>query len=82
MFLNMSNIPAENQIAIQSPWSFAQWGINIIGTLLIGKDQVQFAVIAVVYFTKWIEAEPLVMITEKKMENFVERNIVSRFGIP
>ena len=34
------------------------------------------------YFTKWTEAEPLATIIEKKMETFVVRNILSRFGIP
>ena len=42
----------------------------------------QFAVMAVDYFTKWVKAESLVVITKMKMENFVEQNIVSRFRIP
>ena len=34
------------------------------------------------YFTKWAEAEPLTIITEQKVRNFVWRSIVCRFGIP
>ena len=34
------------------------------------------------YFTKWAEAELLATITEKKIENFIVKNILSRFGIP
>ena len=48
----------------------------------MAKGQVKFAVIAVDYFTKWVETEPLATITEKKIETFVARNILSRFGIP
>ena len=48
----------------------------------MGRGQVKFAVIAVDYFTKWAEAEPLATIIEKKMEGFVMKNILSRFGIP
>ena len=48
----------------------------------MAKGQVKFAVIAVDYFTKWAEAEPLVTITEKQMENFMVRNIISRFDVP
>ena len=48
----------------------------------MAKGQVKFAVIAVDYFTKWAEVEPLATITEKKMEVFVMKNILSRFGIP
>ena len=79
---SMVNRPAEVQTPILSPWPFAQWGIDIIGPLPMAKGQVKFAVVAVDYFTKWAEVEPLATITEKKMENFVERNILSRFGIP
>ena len=34
------------------------------------------------YFTKWEEAEPLEIITEKKVRNFVWRSIIYRFGVP
>ena len=33
------------------------------------------------YFTKWAEAEPLVIITEQKVHNFVWRSIICRFGV-
>ena len=34
-----------------------------------------------VYFTKWVEAKPLAIITKQKIRNFVWRSIISRFGI-
>ena len=34
------------------------------------------------YFTKWAEVEPLAMITEQKVRNFVWCFIICRFGIP
>ena len=37
---------------------------------------------AVDYFTKGAEAEPLATITEHKVHNFVWRSIICRFGIP
>ena len=39
-------------IVITSPWSFAQWRINIIGPLPHGKKQVKFLLVAIDYFTK------------------------------
>ena len=47
----------------------------------MAKGQVKFVVITVDYFTKCAEAEPLATITEKKMEHFVMKNILNRFGI-
>ena len=48
----------------------------------MGKGQCKFIVVAVDYFTKWAEAEPLATITEQKVRNFVWRAIICRFGIP
>ena len=42
----------------------------------------KFLLIAIDYFTKWVEAEALETITETKVQNFVWKNIVCRFGIP
>jgi hypothetical protein len=36
-----------------------QWGINIIGKLTPAQGNYTFAVVAVEYFTKWIEAKPI-----------------------
>ena len=53
-----------------------------MGPLPIGKSQCKFIIVAVDYFTKWDEAEPLAPITEQKIRNFVWRSIICRFGIP
>ena len=42
----------------------------------------RFLLVAIDYFTKWVEAEALATITEAKVQNFVWKNIVYRFGIP
>ncbi|KAB2608398.1 hypothetical protein D8674_011566 [Pyrus ussuriensis x Pyrus communis] len=53
------------------PWPFAQWGLDLIGPMPAGKGKVRYAIIAVDYFTKWAEVEPLATITEAKIEDFV-----------
>jgi hypothetical protein len=39
-------------------------------------------VVAVEYFSKWIEANPLATITLATVQNFFWQNIVCRFGVP
>ena len=51
-------------------------------SLTQGKRQVKFLLVAIDYFTKWVEAKALAMIMEAKVWNFVWKNIVYRFGIP
>ena len=53
-----------------------------MGPLPLGKKQVKFLVVAIDYFTKWVEIGPLAVITEARIQHFVWRNLVCRFGIP
>ena len=78
----VSHLPSEPLTSVTSPWPFQQWGLDILGPLAIGKSQCKFINVAMDYFTKWAEAEPLATITEQKIRNFVWRSIICRFGIP
>ena len=53
-----------------------------MGPFLLGKKQLGFLIIAIDYFTKWVEAKPVTTITEAKVTNFVWKNIICRFGVP
>ncbi|KAM1379557.1 hypothetical protein ACFX2I_021421 [Malus domestica] len=64
-----------------SLWPFTQWGLDVIGPMPVGKGNVRYAIVAVDNFTKWAEVEPLATIAEAKIENFVWKNILCRFGI-
>nr|GEU82006.1 reverse transcriptase domain-containing protein [Tanacetum cinerariifolium] len=47
-----------------------------------GPGKVKFLIVAMDYFTKWIEAKPVATITGGQVNKFVWGNIVCRFGIP
>ncbi|GKU87084.1 hypothetical protein SLEP1_g1535 [Rubroshorea leprosula] len=47
-----------------------------------GKGGCTFLVVAVDYFTKWIEAKPLSTTTKREIEEFLFNSILCRFGIP
>ena len=81
-FRNVQRLPAERLTTITSPWPFAQWGIDIISPLPQGKGHVKFLLIAIDYFTKWVEAEALATITKARIRSFVWKNIICKFGIP
>ena len=67
---------------ISSPWPFTQWGIDIVSLLPQGKGQVKFLLVTTEYFTKWVEVKELATIIEAKIQNFVWKNIICKFGIP
>jgi ribonuclease HI len=74
--------PPEKLASIFSPCPFAKWGIDLIGPLPTGKGGVQYAIVAVDYFTKWAEAETLAKATDYQVINFVWKNVICRFGTP
>ncbi|KAL0406068.1 UNVERIFIED_CONTAM: hypothetical protein Slati_3920700 [Sesamum latifolium] len=74
--------PAEALTTMLSPCPFAQWGIDIVGPFPLAPGQKKFLLVAIEYFTKWVEAEPLGRIIETEIMKFIWRNLICRFGLP
>ncbi|GJX99858.1 reverse transcriptase domain-containing protein [Tanacetum coccineum] len=74
--------PQQNLTPITSPWPFYKWGIDIAGPFPEGPGKVKFLIVAIDYFTKWIEAKAVATITGNQVKKFVWDNIVCRFGLP
>ncbi|GKV08871.1 hypothetical protein SLEP1_g20442 [Rubroshorea leprosula] len=70
------HMPGEMLSSLSSPWPFAQWGVDLLGPFIKGKGGCTFLVVAVDYFTKWIEAKPLSTTTERKIEEFVFNSVL------
>ncbi|GJV48072.1 reverse transcriptase domain-containing protein [Tanacetum coccineum] len=60
----MPRNPQQKLTPIMSPWPFYKWGIDIAGPFPEGPGKVKFLIVAMDYFTKWIEAKPVATITE------------------
>ncbi|GAU51366.1 hypothetical protein TSUD_134070 [Trifolium subterraneum] len=79
---DMHIAPANELKTLISPWPFAWWGMDILGPFPTASRQVKYLIVAVDYFTKWIEAEPLVKIGAAHILRFFKRNVLARFEIP
>ncbi|XP_071738805.1 uncharacterized protein [Rutidosis leptorrhynchoides] len=55
----VSKAPRHRMIPVASPWPFCKWAIGIVGPFPAGPGGVKFLVVAIDYFTKWVEAKPL-----------------------
>ncbi|GJS36634.1 reverse transcriptase domain-containing protein [Tanacetum coccineum] len=74
--------PKQEMTSIMFAWPFSQWGIDIVGPLPMAPGGARFLVVEIDYFTKWVEAKPLISTIEEHMERFVWEYIVCRFGVP
>jgi hypothetical protein len=62
--------------------AIARWGLDLLGPLPPAQGNLKYVVVAVEYFSKWIEAKLLATITSATVQKFFWQNIVCRFGVP
>ncbi|XP_073037999.1 uncharacterized protein [Primulina eburnea] len=79
---NFHHRPAASLQPVFASCPFDQWGLDIVGPFPIARAQKKFLLVAVDYFSKWVEAEPLARITKDEVMKFLWKIIVCRYGIP
>ncbi|XP_059281020.1 uncharacterized protein LOC132034653 [Lycium ferocissimum] len=66
-----------------SPWPFVAWGTDVIGPIEpVASNKHRFILVAIDYFTKWVEAASYASLTKKVVADFVHNNTICQFGIP
>ncbi|XP_062224537.1 uncharacterized protein LOC133923105 [Phragmites australis] len=60
----------------------AHWGMDLIGPFPCAKGNLQYMVVALEYFFKWVKVEPITTITLKNVQKFFWKNIICHFGVP
>lgn len=56
--------------------------MDILGPIPTMKSQIKFLLVAVDYFTKWVEVEPPTKIMTQKVQKFTWKNIICRYDLP
>jgi ribonuclease HI len=55
---------------IQPTWPLQRWDLDLLGPLPPAQGNLKYVVVAVEYFSKWIEAKPLATITSATVQIF------------
>ena len=71
------NVPLK-LVEVHAP--FQQWGLDFIGEIINKSSGVSYILVAIDYFTKWVEAIPTRRSTSKVVIDFILNNIITRFG--
>ena len=66
---------------IPPSWSFAVWGLDILGPFPRAVREYRYIYVAINKFTKWPEATPVVNINKQSAVKFI-KSIICRFGVP
>ena len=67
---------------MSASWPFISWGMDVIGLIEPkASNEHLFILVAIDYFTKWVEVITLRSVTKKVVVEFVHSNIICHFGI-
>ena len=77
------NVPLLLLDNMTNPWPFLMWGIDIIGEVTPKASNGRwYILVAIDYFTKWVEAESYSSVNTKSVIKFIKRNIIYQYRVP
>ncbi|XP_056169085.1 uncharacterized protein LOC130138612 [Syzygium oleosum] len=83
IYADKINVPPNELRQMSEPWPFSMWGIDMIGPINPkASNGHRFILVAIDYFTKWIEANSYANVTAKNVAKFIRRDIIARYGVP
>ncbi|PKI60100.1 hypothetical protein CRG98_019508, partial [Punica granatum] len=80
VYANQIKAPPNELRPMAAPWPFSMLGIDVIGPMNPKESNGhQFILVAIDYFTKWIEAVTLAPVTANAVTRFLKRDIIARY---
>ena len=80
---DLIRVPPHELNAMSSPWPFVAWVMDAIGPIEpAASTGHRFILVAINYFTKWVESTSYMSVTKKVVADFVRNNLICRFGVP
>ena len=83
IYANKIHVPPTLLNVISSPWPFSMWGIDMIGMIEPkALNEHRFILVAIDYFTKWVEAASYANVTKQVVVRFIKKQIICCYGVP
>ena len=80
---NLNHVPPSELYSMTFPWPFSVWGIDVIRRIAPkASNGHEYILVAIDYFTKWVEATSYSVLKAKHMNRFIKNNIIHLFKIP
>ena len=81
-------LPGQNRVltslnVLTGPWPFSMWGIDVIEVIETkASNRHHFILVAIDYFTKWVEPASYANVTKKVVAKFIRKELICRYGLP
>ena len=77
------NAPPLPLHSLAVPWPFSTWGMDVIKPMIPkSSNGHEHILVAIDYFTKWVEAVSYKSVTQVMVAWFLKHNIIYRYGVP
>jgi hypothetical protein len=80
-FAKQQHVPGYKLVTIPPTWSFACWGLDMIGLLPTAPGGFNRVLVTIHKFTKWIEVKPVTCPRADRVLDFLDE-LVHRYGLP
>ena len=80
IYADKIHVPPALLKVLSSPWPFSIWGIGMIEPK--ASNGHRFILVAIDYFTKWVEDVLYSNVTRQVVVRFIKSNIICRYGVP
>jgi ribonuclease HI len=83
IYADKVHVPPTPLNVLSAPWPFSMWGIDMIGMIESkAANGHRFILVAIDYFTKWVEAASYANVTKQVVTRFIKKEIICRYGTP
>ena len=83
IYVDKVHVPPVTLNILTAPWPFPMWGIDVIREIrTTTSNGHRFILVAIDYFTKWVEAASFATVTKNVVEWFIKHNLIYRYGMP
>ena len=80
---DLIHAPLSELHVLTSPWPCSIWGIDIIRKISPKSSSGhKFILVAIDYFTKWVEVTSYVRLTSARVASFIRSYIICCYGVP
>ena len=80
---DLIHVPPSELHTLTSPCPFSVWGIDIIGNISPKSfSGHEYILVAIDYFTKWVETASYARLMAAKVTKFIRSHIICRYGVP
>lgn len=83
IFSDKIHVPRTPLNVLTYPWPFSMWGMDTID-IIEPKDSngLNFILVAIDYFTKWVEVASYANVTRQVVTRFIKKEITCNYGVP